>query len=204
MRIVAYAVRMGRTYASLDSRLAGFLLSQPVFFVASAPLSGDGLVNCSPKSNNGELAVLDPHRLAYLDRTGSGVETIAHLRENGRLVLMFCAFSGKPRIVRIHGRGVVVTCDDDGFADLAARFGTDRLEGTRSVIVVDAERISDSCGYGVPLMDFRSHREQLPQWVDRKGEAGMRLYREEHNAVSLDGLPGLEDLSAGRRGRQRA
>src|ERR1039458_3166952 len=95
---------MGRSYAAIDERLARFLLLQPVFFVASAPLSGDGLVNCSPKSNNGEFAVRDAGRVAYLDRTGSGVETIAHLRENGRIVLMFCAFQGPPRIVRIHGR----------------------------------------------------------------------------------------------------
>lgn len=185
---------MGRTYPAIDVRLAQFLLSQPVFFVASAPLAGDGLVNCSPKSNNGELAVLDPHRLAYLDRTGSGVETIAHLRENGRLVLMFCAFEGKPRIVRVHGRGTVVTRDDDDYAALASRFTTDRLIGVRSVVVLDAERISDSCGYGVPLMDFQAHRSQMPEWVDRKGEEGLRLYRAEHNAVSLDGLPGLEGL----------
>jgi predicted pyridoxine 5'-phosphate oxidase superfamily flavin-nucleotide-binding protein len=142
---------MGRTYAAIDDRLASFIESQPVFFVASAPLSGDGLVNCSPKSNNGELTVIDPHRVAYLDRTGSGVETIAHIRENGRAVIMFCAFEGPPRIVRIHGRGTVVQRDHGDFEKLSSRFPTDKLAGVRSIILVSADRISDSCGYGVPV-----------------------------------------------------
>jgi hypothetical protein len=183
---------MGRTFTAIDDRISGFLLSQPVFFVASAPLSGEGLVNCSPKSNNGELAVLDPHRVAYLDRTGSGVETIAHLRENGRIVLMFCAFEGAPRIVRIHGLGSVVRRDDAGFEELSGRFATDRLEGARSIVVVSAERISDSCGYGVPLMDFRAHRTQMAEWADRKGDDGIREYWESTNSRSLDGLPALQ------------
>jgi len=186
---------MGRTYTQLDDRLVSFLQSQPVFFVASAPLSGDGLVNCSPKSNNGELAVIDPHHIAYLDRTGSGVETIAHLRENGRIVLMFCTFQGPPRIVRVHGRGTIVARDDEDFEELSGKFATDRLDGARSVIVVSAERISDSCGYGVPLMDFRAHRHQMSEWADRKGEAGIRAYWKESNSSSLDGLPGLEGLA---------
>ena len=193
---------MGRTYAAIDARLAGFLESQPVFFVATAPLSDKGLVNCSPKSNDGELVVVDPHRVGYLDRTGSGVETIAHLRENGRIVLMFCAFHGPPRIVRIHGRGTVVEHDDEGFERLSSRFATDRLGGVRSVIVVSADRIADSCGYGVPLMDFTAHRHQLSEWADRKGDDGIRAYWESTNSNSLDGLPalkvskGLDDLKA--------
>ena len=182
---------MGRTYAAIDDRLAAFLLSQPMFFVASAPISAGGLVNCSPKSNDGELAVIDPHRIGYLDRTGSGVETIAHLRENGRIVLMFCAFDGPPRIIRVHGRGAVVARYDDGFAELAGRFATDRLQGSRSIIVVTADRISDSCGYGVPLMDFRAHRHQLADWSERKGDEGIREYWESTNSKSLDGLAAL-------------
>lgn len=182
---------MGRTYTSIDDRLASFLVSQPVFFVASAPLSPAGLVNCSPKSNNGELAVLDPHRVGYLDRTGSGVETIAHMRENGRIVLMFCAFEGNPRIVRVHGRGSVVARDDDAFADLSSHFPTKRLDGSRSVIVVSAERVSDSCGYGVPLMNFAAHRDHMAEWADRKGDEGIREYWDSHNSESLDGLPGV-------------
>jgi predicted pyridoxine 5'-phosphate oxidase superfamily flavin-nucleotide-binding protein len=182
---------MGRTYAAIDERLASFLQSQPLFFVASAPLAGDGLVNCSPKSNNGELVVIDPHRVGYLDRSGSGVETIAHLRENGRIVLMFCAFQGPPRIVRIHGRGTVVERDDEGYEELAGRFATDRPEGVRAVIVISADRIADSCGYGVPLMEVKAHRHQLVDWIDRKGDDGIREYWESTNALSLDGLPAL-------------
>ena len=186
---------MGRTYEAIDDRLASFLLSQPVFFVASAPVSSDGHVNCSPKSNHGELAVIDPYHVAYLDRTGSGVETIAHLRENGRIVLMFCAFDGPPRIVRIHGRGSVVHRDDGGFEELARRFTTERTEGARAIIVVSAQRVSDSCGYGVPLMDFRAQRTQMTEWADRKGDDGVRQYWESTNSVSLDGLPALRDIT---------
>ncbi|MGO9582759.1 MAG: pyridoxamine 5'-phosphate oxidase family protein [Acidimicrobiales bacterium] len=189
---------MGRTYASIDDRLVSFLVSQPIFFVASAPLSGDGLVNCSPKSNNGELAVLDPHRVAYLDRTGSGVETIAHLRENGRIVLMFCAFEGKPRIVRIHGRGLVVGRDEAAFDELSGRFPTNKHGGSRSIVVVSADRVSDSCGFGVPLMGFKAHRTELAEWADRKGLDGIREYWRMNNTKSLDGLPGLQDLETGR------
>ena len=185
---------MGRTHDSIDARLAGFMLAQPLFFVASAPLTAEGRVNCSPKSNHGELVVLDESRVGYLDRNGSGVETIAHLRENGRIVLMFCAFEGLPRIVRIHGRGSVVERGDEGFGELAAKFPIDRIEGARSIIVVSAERVSDSCGYGVPLMAFTAHRTQMAEWAARKGEEGMREYREANNALSLDGLPGLQSL----------
>jgi predicted pyridoxine 5'-phosphate oxidase superfamily flavin-nucleotide-binding protein len=188
---------MGRTYAAIDDRLASTLRSQPVFFVASAPLSGEGLVNCSPKSNNGELAVIDPHRIAYLDRTGSGVETIAHLRENGRIVLMFCAFEGQPRIVRIHGRGVVVGRDDEGFEAAWKAFPTDRLAGVRSIIVVSVDRIADSCGYGVPLMDFVAHRTHMAEWAARKGDDGIRRYWLTENSESLDGLPGFPPTDRG-------
>ncbi len=183
---------MGRTYDVIDDGLASFLLAQPVFFVASAPLGGDGLVNCSPKSNNDELAVLGPSKLAYLDRTGSGVETIAHLRENGRVVLMFCAFEGRPRIVRVHGHGSVVARDDDAFDELASAFSTDQLLGARSVVVVSAERVADSCGYGVPLMTFAAHRPLMEKWAAGKGDQGIREYWRANNATSLDGLPGLE------------
>ncbi len=186
---------MGRTYEAIDDVLASFLLSQPVFFVASAPVSGDGVVNCSPKSNDGELAVIDPHHLAYFDRTGSGVETIAHLRENGRIVLMFCAFDGPPRIVRIHGRGSVVLRDDSRFEELARSFATKRILGARSIITVSAQRVSDSCGYGVPLMDFRAHRTQMAEWAGRKGDDGIRKYWESTNSVSLDGLPALGGIA---------
>jgi hypothetical protein len=184
---------MGRTYDVIDERLRGFLESQPVFFAATAPLAAEGHVNCSPKSNNGELAVLDERRVAYLDRTGSGTETIAHLREpgNGRIVLMFCAFAGPPRIVRLHGAGEAVLRDETGFAGVAARFRPESLLGSRSVVVVTVDRISDSCGYGVPLMSFEGHRRQADEWHARKGEDGVRSYWAAKNAVSIDGLPGV-------------
>jgi predicted pyridoxine 5'-phosphate oxidase superfamily flavin-nucleotide-binding protein len=182
---------MGRTYPQIDQRLAEWMEAQPVFFVATAPLSGTGLVNCSPKGNREELKVLDDHTVAYLDQTGSGVETIAHLRENGRIVLMFCAFQGPPRIVRVHGHGRAVAADDPEFATLGARFPGAGGIGVRSVITVDARRISDSCGYGVPLMTLEGHRPVMDDWAVRKGREGIRAYWAEKNRTSLDDLDGL-------------
>ena len=182
---------MGRTYDRLDDRLRRWMERQPVFFVATAPLSGAGHVNCSPKGNRQELVVIDERRLAYLDQTGSGVETIAHLRENGRIVLMFCAFEGPPRIVRVHGRGRVVAASEDGFAGLAKCFPRADGVGVRSIIVVDAQQISDSCGYAVPFMSFESHRSTLDVWADRKGRQGVEAYWAEKNRTSIDGLPGV-------------
>lgn len=188
---------MGRTYDELDERLSGFLLRQPVFFIATAPLTAAGHVNCSPKSNNGEFAVLHPTQVAYLDRTGSGTETIAHLLENERIVVMFCAFDGPPRIVRLHGRGSVRFRDDAGFDELAPSFRPESIFASRSIVVVDVERISDSCGYGVPLMTFEDHRRQADEWHERKGEDGVRAYWAEKNAASLDGLPGVPEDAPG-------
>lgn len=190
---------MGRTYDAIDDRLAQFLSAQPVFFVGTAPLADDGHVNCSPKSNNGELAVLDEHTVAYLDRTGSGTETIAHLTEggNGRIVLMFCAFEGPPRIVRLHGRGSVLLRDSQDFGAHESRFRPESVFASRSVIVVEVERISDSCGYGVPLMTFDRHRTVADDWHAKKGEDGVREYWAEKNATSIDGLAGVP-LPAGR------
>lgn len=182
---------MGRTYDLIDTRLADWLTRQPVFFVATSALAPDGHVNCSPKGNRGELVVLGERRLAYLDQTGSGVETIAHLSENGRIVLMFCAFEGPPRIVRIHGRGHSVQPADLEFEALVARFPGGQGVGVRSVIVVDADRISDSCGYGVPLMRVEGHRSQMDQWAERKGRDGIADYWAEKNSSSIDGLPGV-------------
>ncbi|HMD45158.1 MAG TPA: pyridoxamine 5'-phosphate oxidase family protein [Acidimicrobiales bacterium] len=186
---------MGRTYDAIDGRLAEFVLAQPVFFVATAPLSDEGLVNCSPKGNRGDLVVLGERTVAYRDLTGSGVETIAHLNENGRIVLMVCAFSGPPRIVRLHGRGEVVVAGDGRFGDLASHFP--EAAGTRAVIVVDVTRVSDSCGYGVPVMGFERHRDNLDHWADTKGTDGLVAYRREKNAASLDGLPGYPADVAG-------
>jgi len=180
---------MGRVYDAIDSRLADFIRAQPVFFVATAPLAAEGHVNCSPKGNRGDLVILDGQRVAYQDLTGSGVETIAHLRENGRILLMFCAFEGPPHIVRLHGIGRVATPGDPTFEDLSRHLP--HRPSTRAIVSVDLERISDSCGYGVPLMSFRAHRENLDHWASQKGADSLASYRADHNAVSLDGLPGL-------------
>ena len=181
---------MARTYGAIDGRLADFVLAQPVFFVATAPSGSEGHVNCSPKGNLDSLVLLGARTVAYQDLTGSGVETIAHLRDNGRIVLVFCAFAGPPRIVRLHGHGEAVERGDARFPELAARF-RDR-PGARAVVVVEVERISDSCGYGVPLMDFLGHRDKIDKWEASKGADGVTAYRVEKNAVSLDGLKGLE------------
>ncbi len=180
---------MAKTFDAFDEKLRRFIDQQNMFFVATAPLTAEGHVNVSPKGLAGTFAVLDDRTIAYLDFTGSGVETIAHLRENGRICLMFCAFEGPPRIVRVHGVGDVVEPSDDEFERLRDRF--DDYPGVRSIIRIRANRISDSCGYGVPLYDYQGERDQLPRWADSKGEDGLAKYQQDNNAESLDGLPGL-------------
>ena len=181
---------MGRDHDAIDERLAAFLAAQHVFFVATAPRADDGHLNLSPKGLDGTFAVLDPRTVAYLDLTGSGVETIAHLRENGRIVVMFCAFDGPPRIVRLHGRGEAVLPGDHRFDALVGVFPS--RPGIRSVIRVDVTRVADSCGYGVPVLRFEHERSQLDQWAERKGSDGLARYRAQKNAESIDGLPGVE------------
>jgi len=183
---------VGKAIEHIDVQLSEWLVHQPVFFVATAPLAADGLLNCSPKGNRQEFAVVSPHRVAYLDQTGSGVETIAHLRENGRIVVMFCAFTGPPRIVRLHGVGRAVLRDSSEFATMASHFSGASGMGVRSVIVVEVDRISDSCGYGVPLMNFEDHRPTMDQWSRRKGLAGIRDYWAEKNRRSIDDLEGFD------------
>jgi len=180
---------MAKTFDAIDAKLGAFIRKQKMFFVATAPLSPDGHVNLSPKGLAGTFAIIDERTVAYLDLTGSGVETIAHLRENGRICIMFCAFEGPPRIVRVHGAGDVIEPCDEAFAGLSAHF--DAYPGVRSIIRVRAHRISDSCGYGVPLYEFKEARDQLQRWAERKGEAGVAQYQKENNAESLDGLPSL-------------
>jgi Pyridoxamine 5'-phosphate oxidase len=182
---------MGKTHEVIDEGLAGWLVEQPVFFVSTAPLAADGWVNCSPKGNRQEFVVLGERSVAYLDQTGSGVETIAHLRENGRIVVMFCAFAGPPRIVRLHGTGRTVVVDSPEFAQLSDRFPGGAGVGVRSIIVIEVGRISDSCGYGVPFMAFERHRPTMDQWAARKGPDGVRQYWCEKNATSIDDLEGL-------------
>ena len=178
---------MSKVYASIDEQLTAFIDRQKMFFVGTAPRSDQGHVNVSPKGLPGTFAVIDARTVAYLDLTGSGVETIAHLRENGRICLMFCAFEGAPRIVRIHGTGEVVEPSDDDFEALSAHF--ESYVGTRSIIRVRAERISDSCGFGVPLYEHRGDREQLTKWAAQKGRDGIAEYQRERNQESIDELP---------------
>jgi predicted pyridoxine 5'-phosphate oxidase superfamily flavin-nucleotide-binding protein len=180
---------MGRTYDGIPDRLGAWIEAQPVFFVATAPLSGDGSVNCSPKGNRGELRVLDPQRVAYVEQTGSGIETVAHLNENGRIVVMLCAFAGPPRIVRLHGRGHSAVPGTPEFDALAAGWPAASAVGVRSIIAVDVRRISDSCGYGVPLMSFEGHRPTMDEWSERKGADGIRSYQADKNQRTIDGQP---------------
>jgi hypothetical protein len=180
---------MGKVHDGIGPELQTFLERQPMFFVATAPLAPDGHVNVSPKGLDGTFAVVDARRVAYLDLTGSGIETVAHVRENARITLMFCAFDGPARVVRLSGRGVAVTCDEPGFSEHAARF--DRYPGARAVITVELDRVADSCGYGVPRMALVEQRERLVTNLEAKGEPGLAAYRAERNAASIDGLPGI-------------
>jgi len=180
---------MAKTFDAIDGKLRAFIDKQKMFFVATAPLTADGHINVSPKGLAGTLAVLDDRTIAYLDLTGSGVETIAHLRENGRICIMFCAFEGPPRIVRVHGTGEVVEPHDEDFETLRTRFAD--YPGMRAIIRVRANRISDSCGYGVPLYDYQGERDQMQRWADRKGPDGIAQYQRDHNAESIDELPSL-------------
>ena len=184
---------MGKRYEAITPELAGWIAAQPVFFVATAPLAASGHVNVSPKGLD-TLRVLEPLHIAYLDLTGSGAETIAHVRENGRIVLMFCAFGGAPKIVRLHGEGTVLTSDSAGWAKLRSRFPEHM--GARAIIDVRVTRISDSCGYGVPTFAAAEDRVALPRWTANKGAEGLRTYRREHNSRSIDGLPALESSDA--------
>lgn len=179
---------MGNVFDGIDDSLRTWLEVQPVFFVGTSPLAGDGHVNVSPKGSLGTFRVLDEHTVAYLDLTGSGIETVAHLRENGRIILMFCAFEGRPRVVRLQGRGEVVLPTDPTFEKLRAGFS--EHPGERCAIVVDVTRVSDSCGYSVPTMRLVDEREVLDLANAKKGEAALADYRDKRNAASIDGLPG--------------
>jgi hypothetical protein len=190
---------VGKTYDQLDERLCRWIADQRMFFVATAPSGSGGHVNLSPKGHADTLAILDGRTVAYLDLTGSGAETIAHLRDNGRITLMFCAFSGPPRILRLHGQGRVVLPGDKRWDELVARFPTRR--GARAMVVVDVERIADSCGYAVPRYRYAGQRELLDQWTQRRDDATLAAYRVQRNSTSIDDLPALpvapDDRQAG-------
>jgi len=179
---------MGKVLDALDDSLIEWIGRQHVFFVATAPSEG-GHVNVSPKGHD-TLRVLSPTAVAYLDLTGSGAETIAHTRENGRITVMLCAFEGPPQILRLFGTGTSHPEGSDRFAELAPRFPD--LPGARAVVEVDVERIQTSCGYSIPFLDFREERPTLQQWAERKGDDGLRDYWAEKNATSIDGLPALD------------
>jgi hypothetical protein len=185
---------MAKVFECVDAAMAAWIEKQPVFFVATAPLAGDGLVNLSPKGTMGTFRMVDEHTFAYLDMTGSGVETIAHLRENGRICVMFCAFDGRPNIVRLHGTGRAVTPGDPGFDEMLSGFGAageERRRYLRGVIVVDVTRVSDSCGYAVPRMDLVEERETLDAVWQTRDDERIARYHAQKNANSLDGLPAL-------------
>jgi hypothetical protein len=175
-------------FSSISDDLARWWEEQPVFFVATAPSGSGGHVNCSPKGLD-TLRILGPQRVAYLDLTGSGIETIAHVRDNGRITLMACAFDGAPRISRISGSGTVHALGSAGFTELAPRFP--EVPGARAVIDVAVDRVTTSCGYAVPLMDLVGDRDRLLQWSNAKGEDGLVEYRASKNAASVDDLPGF-------------
>ncbi|MGE0079900.1 MAG: pyridoxamine 5'-phosphate oxidase family protein [Thiohalomonadaceae bacterium] len=178
---------MAKLYPGIDADMAAWIAAQPMFFVASAPLSADGHVNCSPRGLD-TLRVLGPNEVAWLDLTGSGNETAAHLAENGRITFMFCAFSGRPRILRLFGRGEVLLPGSEGFRRLRPYFPAD-LPGVRQLVRVDVTRVQTSCGFGVPLLRFEGERADLLAWAERKGEDVLAGYRAERNARSIDGLP---------------
>jgi hypothetical protein len=180
---------MGKLFDEITPALADWLSQQRVFIVATAPLAAEGLINCSPKGMD-SFRVLGPREVAYLDLTGSGIETVAHLRENRRIVFMFCAFAGPPKIVRLHGTGEVITTGSPDYPTLQALFPD--YPGGRAILRVRLMRISDSCGYAVPRYDYVGERDTLVRWAESKGTDGLIRYRDEKNTHSLDGLPGLE------------
>jgi hypothetical protein len=174
-----YGERVGKVYESIEPKLAAWIGRQRLFFVATAPTSG-GHVNLSPKGPIGSLRIVDEHTVEYVDHVGSGAETAAHLRENGRICVMLCAFEGPPRIVRLHGRGEVVAAEDPA-------------DGVRATVRVHIDRIADSCGFGVPLMEYVGERPQRDAWLEAKGADGLRDYVRDRNGESIDGFPAFAD-----------
>lgn len=176
---------MAKFLPQLDERLSDFISKQKMFFTASAPT--DGRVNLSPKGLD-TFRIISPSRVGYLDATGSGNETGAHLLQNGRITFLFCAFDGPPLILRLYARGRSVQRNDPEWADLRPMFGTP-LPGERQLIIAEIESVQTSCGYGVPLFSFQEHRTQLPAWAEHKGSEALVAYRAEKNRTSIDGMP---------------
>jgi hypothetical protein len=184
-----YFSTMGQSHAEITPELAAWILAQKLFFVATAPLSSAGHVNLSPKGLD-SFRVLGPREVAYLDLTGSGAETMAHLRENGRITVMFCAFEGPPRILRLFGRGETHALGSEAYRTLQKHFP--ELPGARAIVRIEVEQVRASCGWGVPLFAPVGDRSLLPEWSEKKGDEGLEAYRREKNRLSLDGLPSWE------------
>src|SRR4030095_4169211 len=179
---------MGKIHENISPELQEWIEKQKMFFVGTAPLSSVGHVNISPKGLD-SFRILSPTQVAYQDLTGSGVETIAHVNENKRIVIMFCAFDGPPKIVRLYGQGEVILPNNEQYNFFEEKFP--KHKSTRSFITITLSRIQDSCGYGVPLYDFKSDRDVLNKWTEAKGETGILEYRALKNKQSIDGLPAL-------------
>jgi len=179
---------MGASFDSINDQARRFIEAQHVFFVATAPSGGDGHVNLSPKGYD-TFRVLGPNRVAYLDLTGSGAETVAHVRQNGRITLLFCALDGKPNLVRLYGRASVAEPGDAAYDEIAALVADNR--GARAAIVVDVDRVSTSCGFSVPLFEYVGERPTLDEWVERKSDEDLAAYRADKNARSIDGIPSI-------------
>lgn len=190
---------VGKVFDGIDQALERWIAAQSMFFVGTAPLDSDGHVNVSPKGQIDALRVLDPHTVAYLDYIGSGAETIAHVRENGRIVIMLCAFQGPPRIVRVHGFGRVIPASEPEFGELLERcdFAEPEMpEARRAIVIAEVQRVADSCGYGVPLMSYEGSRPHMELWAAKKvrvgGPEALLDYQREKNSESIDGLPAVD------------
>jgi hypothetical protein len=190
---------MGKIFDEIDEQIERWILRQPMFFVGSAPIDADGHVNVSPKGPIDTLKVLTPTTVAYLDMVGSGAETIAHVRENGRIVIMLCAFDGPPRIVRLHGRAEVIPASDERFGELMELCGFAEpsiREARRAIVLVEVVRVADACGYGVPLMKHEGERPHADLWAAKKlrvgGSEALLDYQREKNSLSIDGLPAVD------------
>ena len=179
---------MSKVYAEIDDGLRAFIEGQHMFFIGTAPAGSEGHINLSPKGLD-SLRILGPRTVAYADFVGSGIETVAHIRQNGRIIIMLCAFDGPPKIVRLYGHGEVTEPQEAAFGTLQAHFAP--APGIRDIVRIEVDRISDSCGFGVPLYRYEGQRPQMAAWAERKGEDGLLDYQRENNSVSIDGLPGL-------------
>ena len=194
---------MARTYEQIDEQLAAWIARQPLFFVGTAPLAAGGHVNVSPKGPIGTLRVLGPHCVAYLDVFGSGAETLAHVRENGRIVIMLCAFEGPPRIVRLHGSAQLLLPGDARYEALLLDPGFEQPtvpEGRRAIVDVAVTRVASSCGYGVPLLAYEGERPHMAASKAKRlrtgGPDAVERYKQEHNVASIDGLPAVPEPDA--------